>query len=147
MALGREMERLRRLPVFACLDGEALRLLAFSAEARRLPAGHLLFRRGEPADAAVLLDQGTLALDTDRDESLSVRWARVGTLLNETALFAPTVQVATATAHEDSVVVTVPHALMRRILEAYPANAIPLRRYWVARLDARLAAVRAAVRP
>ena len=146
-ALGREMDRLRRYPVFACLDGEALRLLAFSAEARRLPAGHLLFRRGEPAEAAVLLDRGTLALDAERDETLSVRWARAGTLLNESALFAPTVQVATATAHEDSLVVTVPRALMGRVLDAYPANAVPLRRYWAERLGARLAAVRAATQP
>ncbi len=147
MALGREMQRLRRLPVFACLDAEALRLLAFSAESRRLPAGHVLFRRGEVADAAVLLDEGTLALDTEDDENLSVRWTRAGTLLNETALFAPGLQVATATAHEDSVVVSVSHALMMRILDAYPANAEPLRRYWAVRLGERLRAVRAAVRP
>ena len=147
VALGRDMERLRRLPVFACLDGEALRLLAFSAEARRLPAGHVLFRRGDPAEAAVLLASGTLALDAERDESLSVRWARAVTLLNETALFAPSVQVATATAHEDCTVVTVPHALMMRMLDVYPANAVRLRRYWLARLGGRLAEVRAATPP
>lgn len=150
MALGREMERLRRLPLFACLDAEALRLLAFSAEAKRLPAGHVLFRRGEVAEAAILLDAGTLALDAEDDENLSVRWARAGTLLNEAALFSPGRQVATATAHEDSVVVAVPHTLMRRVLDAYPANALPLRRYWATRLGERLGAFRtdrAAVRP
>jgi CRP-like cAMP-binding protein len=137
------MDRLRRLPVFACLDAEALRLLAFTAEAKRLPAGHVLFRRGEAAEAAVLLDAGTLALDAEDGDNLSVRWARAGTLLNEAALFAPGLQVATATAHEDSTVVAVPHTLMMRVLDAYPANALPLRRYWATRLGERLDAFRA----
>ena len=88
---------------------------------------------------------GTLALDAERDETLSVRWARAVTLLNETALFAPGLQVATATAHEDCTVVSVPHALMMRMLDVYPANAARLRRYWADRLGGRLAAFRAAV--
>ncbi len=147
VALGRDIERLRRLPVFACLDEEALRLLAFSAEPRRLPAGHVLFRRGEPAEAAVLLDTGTLALDAEHEEDLSVRWALAGTLLNETALFAPSVQVATATAHEAANVVAVPRSLMMRVLDVYPHNAPALRRYWAARLGGQLAALRAATPP
>ena len=147
MALSREIERLRGLPVFASFDEEALRLLAFSAEPRRLPAGHVLFRRGEAAEAAVLLAAGTLALDTEHEDDLSVRWARAGTLLNETALFAPGIQVATATAHEASIVVTVPRSLMMRVLELYPQNAPALRRYQAARLGDRLSALRAATTP
>ena len=147
MALGRDIERLRRLPVFACLDAEALKLVAFSAEARRLPAGHVLFRRGEAAEAAVLLATGTLALDEEHEEDLSVRWAPVGTLLNEAALFAPGIQTVTATAHEDCTVVGVPRALMLRVLDVHPANATALRRYWANRLGRRLAALRAAVPP
>lgn len=147
MALGQDIERLKRLPVFACLDGEALKLVAFSAEARRLAAGHVLFRRGEAAEAAVLLAAGSLALDEEHEDSLSVRWAPAGTLLNETALFAPGLQTVTATAQEDCTVVGVPRALMLRVLDVYPANAAPLRRYWAARLGGRLAAFKAAVRP
>lgn len=137
-ALGRDIARLRALPVFACLDEEALKLVAFSAEGRRLPAGHVLFRRGESADAAVLLATGRLALDEERPDSLSVRWVGAGTLLNEAALFAPGVQVDTATADADSTVVTVSRALMGRVLDVRPGNAAALRRYWAARLNARL---------
>ena len=147
MAFDRDMERLRRLPVFACLDAEALKLVAFSAEARCLPAGHVLFRRGEAANAAVLLAAGTLALDEEHEDSLSVRWASAGTLINEAALFAPGIQTVTATAHEDSIVVGVPRALMMRVLDVHPANAAALRRYWAARLGDRLAALKAAVPP
>lgn len=147
MALGRDIERLRRLPVFACLDAEALKLVAFSAEERRLPAGHVLFRRGEAAEGAVLLAAGTLALDEEHEDDLSVRWAQAGTLLNEAALFAPGVQTVTATAQEECTVVAVPRTLMFRLLDVYPANAVPLRRYWAGRLGGRLAAFRAAAPP
>ena len=147
MSLGDDIERLRGLPVFACLGAEALKLVAFSAPARRLPAGHVLFRRGEVADAAVLLDAGVLALDEEHEDALSVRWAAAGTLLNEASLFATGVQTATATAHEDCTVVAVPRALMVRVLEVHPGEAPALRRYWAARLAERLAAFRAAVPP
>lgn len=147
MALARDIQRLRLLPVFACLDGEALKLVAFSAEARRLPAGHVLFRRGETAEAAVLLASGTLALDAEHEDTLSVRWAQAGAFLNETALFAAGVQTVTATAHEDCTLVKVPRALMLRVLDAYPGNAATLRRYWAGRLGDRLAAFRSAVQP
>lgn len=147
MTLGQDIERLRRLPVFACLDAEALKLVAFSAEARRLPPGHVLFRRGEQADAAVLLATGTLALDAEHEDSLSVRWAHAGALLNETALFAPAVQTATATAQEACTVVSVPRGLMARVLAVHPANAAPLRRYWAMRLGDRLAGFKASVPP
>ena len=147
MALGQDIERLRRLPVFACLDAEALKLVAFSAEARRLPAGHVLFRRGEAADGAALLAAGTLALDEEHEDSLSVRWARAGTLLNETALFAASLQTVTATAQETCVVLGVPRALMMRVLDVHPANAVALRRHWARRLGGRLAGLKGATRP
>jgi CRP-like cAMP-binding protein len=147
MALGQDIERLRQLPVFACLDAEALKLVAFSADARRLPAGHVLFRRGEAAETATLLASGTLALDEEDEDNLSVRWALAGTLLNEAALFAPGIQTVTATAHDDCAVVNVSHGLMMKVLDVYPGNAAALRRYWAGRLGDRLAAFRSAVRP
>ena len=55
MALGKDKDRLSRLAVFACLDADALHLIAFSAETRSLAGGETLFRRGEAADTAVLL--------------------------------------------------------------------------------------------
>lgn len=145
MPLSHDIERLRRLPVFACLDAEALKLVAFSAETRRLPAGHVLFRRGEVAEGAVLLVMGTLALDEEHEDCLSVRWVQAGTLLNEAALFAPGIQTVTAMADDACTVVSVPHALMNRVLDVYPENAVPLRRYWAGRLGSRLTAFRSAV--
>ena len=93
------------------------------------------------------INAGTLALDAEHEDSLSVHWAKAGTLLNEAALFAPGVHTVTATANEACTVVGVPHALMTRLLDVYPANAVQLRRYWAERLGDRLAAFRSEVRP
>ncbi len=144
MALGTDMARLRSLPVLSCLDEDALRLVAFSAEARALPSGHLLFRRGDPTDGAVLVVSGALALDTGHGDTRAIR---PGTLLDESALLAPGFRSATTTAAGTTTTVAIPRSAMMRVLEAYPSNAVALRRYWAERLSRRLDAFKAATRP
>ena len=147
MALEREMDRLRGVPVFACLDEHALRLLAFSAEPRRCDAGEVLCRKGAPATAAVLILSGALSLDDERQDGGPARWAGPGTLLDEVALLATARHRATATVTEPAVVMTVSRASLLRAVEAYPGNAVALRRYWAARLGRKLGRLRAAARP
>jgi CRP-like cAMP-binding protein len=55
MAFGTDMARLRSLPILSCLDEDAFRLVAFSAQARALPSGHPLFHHGDATDGAVLV--------------------------------------------------------------------------------------------
>ena len=146
MALGKDKDRLSRLAVFACLDADALHLVAFSAETRRLAAGETLFRRGDAADTAVLLVSGTLALEGDASNATALRIARPGTLLGESALLAPGHRTATAVARDASIVLGVSRSLMLRVLQAYPDNAGALRGYWVKRLGRRVSGVRSAIR-
>ena len=146
MALGKEKDRLSRLPVFACLDEDALHLIAFSAETRRLAAGETLFRRGDAADTAVLVVSGALTLEGDASQATTRRTAGPGTLLGETALLAPGHRDATASAGQSSIVLSVPRSLMLRVLQAYPDNAEALRDYWVRRLDRRVGDVKTAMR-
>ncbi len=147
MALGTDMARLRSLPVLSCLDEDALRLVAFSAEARALPSGHLLFRRGDPTDGAVLVVSGALALDTGHGDTRAIRQVGPGTLIDESALLAPGFRSATTTAAGTTTTVAIPRSAMMRVLEAYPSNALALRRYWAERLSRRLDAFKAATRP
>ncbi len=146
MALGKEKDRLSRLPVFSCLDVEALHLIAFSAETRRLVAGETLFRRGDAADAAVLVISGVLTLEGDASNETALRIAGPGTLLCESALLAPGHRSATASARDSSTVLSISRSLMLRVLQAYPDNAGALRDYWVRRLDRRASDIRTAVR-
>ena len=110
-----------------------------------LPVGQVLFRRGEPADAAELVVSGALSLDPQ--DGRPIGRATPDTLLDESALLAPGVRTATATASEPATVVGISRSVMTRVLEAYPNNAVALRRYWAERLGRRLDAVRAATRP
>ena len=86
-------------------------------------------------------------LDEEQPDSLSVRWVEAGALLNEAALLAPGVQVDTATADVDSTVVTVSRTLMLRVLDVRPASAARMRRYWAAKLGARLVRFKASAPP
>ena len=146
MALGKDKDHLSRLPVFACLDADALQLIAFSAETRRLAVGETLFRRGETADTAVLLVSGALTLEGDVSSATALKIARPGTLLSESALLAPGHRMATVSARDRSVVLSVSRSLMLRVLQAYPDNAGSLRDYWAARLFRRVSDVRSAMR-
>ena len=146
MALGKEKDRLSRLPVFACLDEDALHLIAFAAETRRLAAGETLFRRGDAADTAVLVVSGALTLEGDASKPAARRTAGPGTLLSESALLAPGHRSATASAGQSSIVLSIPRSLMLRVLKAYPDNAGALRDYWARRLFRRVGDVRTAIR-
>ena len=146
MALEREMDRLRNVPVFACLDDDALRLLAFSAEPRRVSVGDVLCRKGTPATGAMLVVSGTLELDDEHGTGAPTRRAGPGTLIDEAALLSSGPHQATATVTEAATVMTVPRASMLRAVEAYPDNAVALRRYWAARLGRKLGRLRASGR-
>ena len=145
MALEQEMDRLRGVPVFACLDDDALQLLAFSAEPRRCGAGDVLCRKGAPAAAATLIVSGALALDDEREAGGAPRWAGPGSLLDEAALLSSAPHEATATVTEPAIVMTVSRASLLRAIEAYPDNAVALRRYWAARLGRKIGRYRAAL--
>ena len=146
MALGKNKDSLSRLPVFACLDADALHLIAFSAETRRLTVGETLFRRGDAAETAVLLVAGALTLEGDASNATALRIARPGTLLCESALLAPGHRTATVSARDPSLVLSVSRSLMLRVLQAYPDNATALRDYWAMRLGRRVSDVRSAIR-
>jgi CRP-like cAMP-binding protein len=90
---------------------------------------------------------GALALDVGREDTRAIRRVGPGTLLDESALLAPGFRTETATATAPTTTVAIPRSVVMRVLEAYPSNAVALRRYWAERLSGRLEAFRAVVRP
>jgi CRP-like cAMP-binding protein len=121
MALDDDIALLARVPLFASLGGEPLRLLAFSTEARVLRAGDILFKEGQAADAGYVVAEGGLVLANSG--GLSERLAGPGSLLGEIALIVETLRPATATAREPSTVLRIPRALFRRVLAEFPEAA------------------------
>lgn len=122
MALDDDIALLARVPLFASLGGEPVRLLAFSSETRELRAGDILFKEGQAADSGYVVVEGSLVLANSA--GLADRHATRGALLGEIALIVETLRPATATAREPCTVLRIPRTLFRRVLSEFPDAAL-----------------------
>ncbi len=121
MALDDDIALLSRVPLFAGLGGEPIRLLAFSTETRFLRAGDVLFKEGQAADCGYVVAAGQIALS--HDGGLSEHLAGPGCLIGEIALIVETLRPATATARDAATVLRIPRALFRRVMTEFPEAA------------------------
>lgn len=121
MTLAEDISLLTRVPLFADLASDHLRLLAFSTVRLELPAGRVLFEAGDPAQSGYVVMSGEIAL-LRREEGETKVLGRFGpgSLLGETALFVETRRPATATATIGTSMAEIDRALMRRMLTEYP---------------------------
>ncbi|MCF3640666.1 cyclic nucleotide-binding domain-containing protein [Rhizobium sp. TRM95111] len=126
MALSDDIALFARVPLFAGLSDDKLRLMAFGAERRRVVEGQTLFREGSAADCGFVVASGSFRLTvTLRDGSLRDEGvAGAGILLSELAMVSPVERKYTATAVEDSEVIRINRPLFRRMLEEYPEVAV-----------------------
>ncbi len=116
MSLDSDVRRLAATRPFNVLPREAVQLLAFSCEKRRLKAEIPLFSFGDPADSAYFVLEGEILLVANSDE----RRVGPGVLIGETALLADTQRGADARASCDSTVLKIPRETFWRILTEFP---------------------------
>lgn len=126
MSLNDFMQHLKRIELLQQLGPEALRLIAFSAEARIVQAGDILFREGEAADAGIVVLSGEIVLTQAEYPDRPPQKAGPGALLGEMAMISPTERPATAVAAEISSILRIPRALFHRVLQEYPDCAVRL---------------------
>ena len=134
MTLDDEVARLGRTRPFDLLPREAVQLIAFSCEKRRLRAGEALFFAGETADSGYFVHSGAITLLEDGAEPKAERRVDAGALIGESALYAPTARRVSARAAEDSVVIRIPRETFRRVLSEFPAAADKIRAALAARM-------------
>jgi CRP-like cAMP-binding protein len=127
VTLDDDVARLARTRPFDLLPREALQLLAFSCEKRRLRAGEALFFPGETADSGYFVHSGAITLLDDRAEPKGERFVGPGALIGESALYAPIARRVSARAVEDTVVMRIPRETFRRVLTEFPAGAEKIR--------------------
>ncbi len=122
MTLKDDMALLAQIPVFNELESDHLRLLAFGAERRRLGAGEILFRQGDPADCAFVLTRGKLQLSPllGGDKSEDKGWIGPPAMLSELAMLMAVERRMTATAVDNVEVLRITRALFHRMIEEYP---------------------------
>jgi CRP-like cAMP-binding protein len=131
MGLEGDIGKLARIPAFAVIEPEALRLIAFSAETRILRAGDVLFRRDEVSNDGFVVLAGSIAMDAS---GVTARIIRPPGLIGDLALLTQTRRPATAIAREPSTVLRISRLLFRRVLDEFPDSAERLRQSQGARL-------------
>ena len=134
MGLEDDIGKLARIPAFAVIEPEALRLIAFSAETRILRAGDVLFRHDEISNDGYVVLAGSIAMDASGDGAVTARIVRPPGLIGDLALLTQTRRPATAIAREPSTVLRISRLLFRRVLDEFPDSAERLRQSQGARL-------------
>jgi len=131
VSLEDNIRALERTPVLADIGREALRLLAFSIEQKRLGPREVLFGIGDEADCAYVVVSGRIGL---AGQSGEVRMVGPGTLIGEMALVVPTTRPCDALAADSAHLLVIPRTLFRRVLEEFPQIAQVLRQRLVAKM-------------
>lgn len=126
MALADDIELLAKVPLFAGLAPDQLRLIAFGAEHRTVAKGQALFREKSPAECAYVVAKGEFELSTlARGGKTKIEGlAGPGVMLSELALVSMVERKFTAIAVEDADVIRITRALFHRLLEEYPDMAV-----------------------
>ncbi len=135
MSLDDDIAFFERVPSFAVLGQQALRILAIGAETKHLPSGAVLFYAGELADGGYVVQDGALRLEPGTFSDGKEFIAGPGTLVGELALLTETVSSATAIAKEPTTVIRITRNLFKKMLEGYPDAAVKMRDIMAARLD------------
>jgi CRP-like cAMP-binding protein len=142
MALENDMAVLARVPLFATLGDDQLRLIAFGAEPYDLMQGRLVCRAGDIADGAFVLTSGTLgrlADDTGGDtETVERSFTEPGTLIGELSLLTRCEWQSTIIAQSQCRLLRLPRPLFRRILDEYPNTAADIKERMTADLSAKV---------
>ena len=133
MTLESDVARLARTRPFNLLPREAVQLVAFSCERRRLRAGDALFFAGEIGDAGYFVHSGAILLTEKGAEPKSARRVGAGALIGESALYAPIARRVEARAAEDALVMRVQRETFRRVLAEFPEAARKVRAALAAR--------------
>ncbi len=109
------------------MGADALRIIAFSADTRRLRAGEVLFRRGERSDGGYVVMSGLIAAFQRAGDEADAALLGPGSLVGRMALFVRMQRPASATAREASSLMRISPTLMRRVLQEFPLAAARIR--------------------
>jgi CRP-like cAMP-binding protein len=123
MKLDDDIARLSQTRPFNLLPRDALQLIAFSAEKRKLLAEQNLFQQGEAADCGYFVLSGAIVLSAARNKGALTRVVGAGALIGENAMIADVVRSSSARAKENSVVLRVTRTIFHRVLAEFPNEA------------------------
>lgn len=125
MTIEDDIAFLEQVPSLRLLGRDALRILAIGSESRYVHKGTALFREGDEADGAFVIQEGSFDL-VSRNGGGTVM-AGPGTIIGENALLMEGRRPLAAIARESSTVVRITRQLFMKMLEGYPDAAVRMR--------------------
>ena len=100
--LERDVETLRKIPLFAGLPTARLKLIAYTAEVVEFAPGEPIVRQGDPADAVYIVTEGEAEVLIQDADGRDIRVAMMGrhSLFGETAVISKGRRTATVRARD-----------------------------------------------
>jgi CRP/FNR family cyclic AMP-dependent transcriptional regulator len=146
MVISLSPETLRRIPLFADLNEEALKHLAVNGQIVSFRQGEWLFREGDPANSLYVVLEGTvdiqLALDANRDVYTDVESLVPGDVVGWSTLVEPFVYRMGAIATSDARLAMIEGLSLAEIVDDYPEASCKLMRNLARIVGERLDALR-----
>jgi CRP-like cAMP-binding protein len=127
MTLEHDIGLLARTRPFDLLPRDALKLIAFSAERKKIGAGEGLFQQGDEADCAYFILSGPVVLTIYGKNEPKERLVGPGALIGEMAMITPAVRPSSAHAKDDAVVLRIARDLLMRVLAEFPRETSRIR--------------------
>ncbi|MGF1563519.1 MAG: cyclic nucleotide-binding domain-containing protein [Geminicoccaceae bacterium] len=127
MSLNKDVEVLRKIPLFAKLEPAKLKLLAFTSERLEYQAGDELFAEGDIGDAAYIVLKGHADIVV-RTPNGPVTVAKVGPgeIVGEIAILCDVPRTASVVAHDDLAVLRIAKENFFKMLTQFPQMSIEI---------------------
>jgi CRP/FNR family transcriptional regulator, cyclic AMP receptor protein len=145
MSLTEDVEVLRNIPLFAKVTPAKLKLLEFTSERLEYPTGEVLFRQGDPGDAAYVILEGEAEIVVDTDHG-PVKVATLGKndIVGEIAILCGVPRTATVVAHGDLEILRVSKEGFFHLVTQFPQVGVEVMSALAAKLDRTTQALTAA---
>src|SRR5271170_684248 len=137
MSLKQEFELLRRVPMFAEIEPDKLKLLAFMSERVGFDPGKPLMRQGDPADAAYLIIDGYAEVMVETPAgSIIVATPGPNEIVGEMGILCDVPRNATVRARDRVVALRISKEPFMRMVREFPTMAVSIMQELADRLAA-----------
>ena len=136
MSLNEDVERLRKIPLFAKIEPSKLKLLAFTAQRLTFNANESLFHQGDIGDAAYIIIDGSADVVVDTPNGpITVAQLGKNAFVGEIAILCDVPRTATVTATTELTTICISKELFVQLVGQFPQMAIEIMRELARRLD------------
>ena len=146
MSLQEEVDLLRRIPVFANIEPSKLKLLAFTSERLTYAADEVVFKQGDPGDAAYIIIRGSADVIVETPKGpLIVATLTNNDFVGEIAILCDVPRTATIQAKTELEALCISKDLFFRLVREFPEMAVEIMRVLASRLELTTSHLREAV--